>query len=705
MRLFSPSTDRASKSYPRKKTSYNDDVNIPHYTSSARVYAGKQRKGLQTEHLETTSMLEHVQQALTSPFFLALETPLPPALSKALDWVASSPTTDVLNFWDNQLQAVAQLAKDSLPIDLRWNRLIPSPIKQATGQLRLAPLRDLASQFNLGGGEWLTQFLFGFPLIGKLCQRFTFPTCEKANRKKLICTSKIKNSSGRRFRERASKSGFKNATPLWDEATLQVDKGWLTAPFPLASTSEPHTLKFPELNIAFRFGVEQADKLRACDDLCHSRTNLACKVLTPIKLVSWDHLAEMCRRTSKFNLDWHFFKADHEAAYKQLPLNWEHSSLAVIALRSPKDNRWYGFMSRTLMFGAIAAVIHYNVFSRLLAELTCKIFGIPIVSYFDDFGALLPSPLAKRGLEVFTAFCSHLGITLKKTKSEVGPKITYLGLLGAFPTRGNGGRLTVSLTPEKAKKWSENIGRILKEQRISAHELEKLIGKLCFSQTCLFGKFARTQLRCLYRKLHAPRFVPNLSKAENLVLHWWNDVISKLSPRIPRGENFFPDFVLYTDAATLSNRIAAVLFRGNSSDPVVSKLTHSKVPNFWLRKFNSKNTIFGLEMLAPLAFLWENRELLKGKAINLYIDNNNVLTSLVRGDSGTDIIAAMIALFWRISESYQIDIWLGRVPSKRNPADLPTRSASLPFKVLKRNEFSGLFKLLTLTLDWAKRTT
>ena len=598
---------------------------------------------------------------------------------------------------------MAKLVSNSSPTDQAWNKLIPTCIRPAAGKLRLAPFMALMRHHNMGGSIWLQLFLFGFKLTGTLSQRFTFPTSEKAIRKPLIPLSKIASSTSSRFSDRASRSGFKNAQLLWDEAMGKTSKGWHTQAFPLSTTKAPFTLLDPQLNIAFRFGVQQPNKLRACDDLRYAMTNLACSVVAPIKLASWDHLAEMCRSIIPSQCDWHFFKADHEAAYKKLPIDWGESSLAVIALRNPADGRGYGFMSRTHMFGAISEVLHYNIFSRVVAELVCRTFGIPMLSYFDDFGALLPASLASRGLRVFSRWRELLGISLKLAKSEVGPRITFLGLLGSSPSVAGGMKLQVALTEEKASRWTASISNYLKEGVISSNELEKLIGKLCFSHTCLFGKFARTQLRCLYRKLYAPKYIAHLASHERLTLRWWIDVLSNLSPRVPRGSSHPPDFVLYTDAATSANRIAALLFKGSTKPPLVITLAVSRVPNFRRKRFNSKDTIFGLEMLAPLAFLWMNRKQRAGSSINLYIDNNNVLTALVRGDSGTDLIAAMIAMFWRIAEAYSIDIWLGRVASKRNPADLPTREAPITFKVEKRVEFSQLFQLLQLTMKWEAR--
>ena len=419
---------------PCKKSSYNDDVRIPHYTSSSRTYADRQRKGLQEEHTDSLSLTEHVNEALSAPFFLGLPTPLPESVESALNFIKASPSDTILDFWETQLKHTNKLVEDSKTIESEWVKLIPAELKLASGKLKLAPLMSLLYQQNMGGSHWLQQFLFGFPLVGTISQKHTFPSSDKLKTKKPIDLTQLTSSNARRFTDRAAKSGYKNSLPLWEEAITQHQKGWLTKPFLLAEGNTPFTLKDKKLNIAFRFGVEQADKLRACDDLCHSMTNLACVVQTPIKLASWDHVAEMCRLVASTACDWHFFKADHEAAYKQLPLNWEHSRLAVIALRSPTDGRWYGFMSRTLMFGAVAAVIHYNVFSRIISELMCRLFGIPMLSYFDDFGGLLPAKLARQGLSTFSRWCEILGISLKLEKSEVGANITFLGLKGSFPS-------------------------------------------------------------------------------------------------------------------------------------------------------------------------------------------------------------------------------------------------------------------------------
>ena len=308
----------------------------------------------------------------------------------------------------------------------------------------------------MGGSGRLRQIIFGFKLTGTFSQKHTFPTSDKLRGKRPLDLRRIARSNDRRFRGRASKAGFKNADQLWRAAEELRRKGWLSSPIPLATPHQPFTLVGPDLNIAVRFGVEQADKLRACDDIRYSVVNLSCVAETPIKLSSLGHVAEMCRSVETSGRDWHFAKADHGAAYKQIPLDEGNSNLAVVDLRSPTNGRWYGFVIITLLFGAVAAVIHYNVFSRIISELMCRTFGTPMIGYFEDFGSMLPAGIPKKGVRTFTRRCRLLGVGLKLKKSEVGVRIAFLGLMGSLPNARNGMKLIVSLTEEKASRWSES---------------------------------------------------------------------------------------------------------------------------------------------------------------------------------------------------------------------------------------------------------
>lgn len=159
---------------------------------------------------------------------------------------------------------------------------------------------------------------------------------------------------------RALASGFPHDGQLWAEAMEQCACGWLAAPLPFDSDGNLLGSDFDAANLAFRFPVIQGAKIRACGDFKYGLINLCAADLTPITLPTWGHIAQIAADLSTPPREWSFMRADHKAAYKNLPLNPDQSRFCIAPRRSPGDSEWYGFSPRTLLFGASAAVHHYN---------------------------------------------------------------------------------------------------------------------------------------------------------------------------------------------------------------------------------------------------------------------------------------------------------------------------------------------------------
>ena len=130
-------------------------------------------------------------------------------------------------------------------------------------------------------------------------------------------------------------SWYKNARLLWTEALEQVSLGWLSEPLPISTKGDVPGLQVGSPNIAFRFGAEQQEKLRACDDIRPNIVNLCASVLTPITLPTWGHIAQLSKLGFHTKRKWVFLKSDHVDAYKQLPLDPEYANLTVVAMRNP----------------------------------------------------------------------------------------------------------------------------------------------------------------------------------------------------------------------------------------------------------------------------------------------------------------------------------------------------------------------------------
>ena len=182
--------------------------------------------------------------------------------------------------------------------------------------------------------------------------------------------------------------------------------------------------------------------------------------------------------------------------------------MAFAALRSPDNGQLYEFPPRALIPGDVSVVLHYNCFSRILSCRANRISGIPLVVYFADYGAMRPDSLSRPGLSTFGSCCDKLAIILKMDKRLVDKALTFLGLFGEFPNNNNDNLLRISLPNGAATRWEIVIAPHISSGKILRSELGKLIGRLSFSQTAIFGRFGRAILRPLYNKLTG-KYFPN----------------------------------------------------------------------------------------------------------------------------------------------------------------------------------------------------
>ena len=287
---------------------------------------------------------------------------------------------------------------------------------------------------------------------------------------------------------------------------------------------------------------------------------------------------------------WSLLKADHADAYNQLPLDQGYANLTLVALSNPYSGKWFAFIPKVLSFGAVSEVIHYNCFSRLFAVLMNLTLRIPVLNYFNDFGAVAPSDLGREALSVcerFSAFPDH---PMEKIKSDVKNQIKFLGLLWSFPEPGfdglpsRGGKIIrrPQITLDRA-----TTGRICHKG------LEKLIGKLSFTHTPVFGRFGRTILNPLRGNLMERPFSEQLSDGERDILMWWAQSIRETVPRIVQIKHDRPEYVIYTDASTSAGVVASLSIN-------VEGFSHS--PSFEILRVEVSEPEWGIPSYTLLTF-------------------------------------------------------------------------------------------------------
>ena len=168
--------------------------------------------------MECLSLFEHVDDALSAPFVLPLETPLPASTARASLLLRDPPVNSFLSFWSAQLNRLDELISATTQLQKRWAAIIPQETLPAAGKLRLVALAPLSRSCGLVGAIWIRQFPSGLPLIGRLSQKGCFPVKDKETAKKTEKLGKISQSAPTRFEDRARKSGCGDAQLLWWEA-------------------------------------------------------------------------------------------------------------------------------------------------------------------------------------------------------------------------------------------------------------------------------------------------------------------------------------------------------------------------------------------------------------------------------------------------------------------------------------------------------
>ena len=280
---------------------FNNDLTIERYLPSARSYSGAQRKGIAGPFPNADSYLDHIQEALQAPFPLAEHTPLPADLITALKFNRGNSRETVRGFQNSQIKQLRIIAQECQEDTERWYRFVPEELKQATGPIHIALLAHLTRFTRMKGANWIMQFVTGFPITGTLSQDGVFPRSATVGGE-LLDAENLNATKTARFRARAPRANSRPTQDLRGEAISQVSKGWLEAPLPLEDNGNIRDSSGEKINIAFRIGVSQTDKLMGCDDFKDALTNKRCRVSAPITLPGWDHIASAARILSLPNL-------------------------------------------------------------------------------------------------------------------------------------------------------------------------------------------------------------------------------------------------------------------------------------------------------------------------------------------------------------------------------------------------------------------
>ena len=216
----------------------------------------------------------------------------PEDIQEAIPFIAHRNTQEILGFRGETIAKLTNQANRLPPDLIRIRSTLPYEGETTKVRLHLPSLSSFLHEHGMGGSDWLEQFIRGFLMLGEVGEPGVYDGCSPKFRP--LSRDELFETAKDRWAPEKTPNEPRRPT-LWSEALSQTEKGWLAGPRPYTTEGKLQIGgENVTVNPAYRFGVQQAEKLRAVGDLKRSSTDEATSVLTPINLPSWGLLVNMC---------------------------------------------------------------------------------------------------------------------------------------------------------------------------------------------------------------------------------------------------------------------------------------------------------------------------------------------------------------------------------------------------------------------------
>ena len=156
-----------------------DEVYIHQYVPPPLSYMSDQRKGVKDPFPSAKSYKDHLAQAMEQPFPMAADCPLPDDVLEAIKFLARSSDRALTDFWRAQLSALTTLAAHPICSPKHWYDLRPAELSSAPKALNIALIAQLSAFTGIGALNWLSGYIYGFPITGHISQPMTSPLTPK----------------------------------------------------------------------------------------------------------------------------------------------------------------------------------------------------------------------------------------------------------------------------------------------------------------------------------------------------------------------------------------------------------------------------------------------------------------------------------------------------------------------------------------------
>ena len=654
---------------------------------SGQRYAGNSSKGM--DHLLPPGLGKdaHMAQAklLHSPF-------------RMRDW----PEPDVhfvlmaIATWQEFLPAytaklrhyISCVVKALKPLDLALSQHRGEAAKRVAANKSPAFMAFLTSLLRWPDRDQALHFLQGYPIVGDIepCGVFRSVNAkdslsvedwlgEAAN----IAVQKIMRSKPPRFHEE-----------IYELTTQEQGKGFCS-----------HFLTKEDLDHTFGIGgwrplerfliVQPCGKQRIIDNARKTKHNAATTMHETIWTINVDFIA-VCLKQLSYQMGfedpdcwaaknpWLHFRIgtdDLPDAYRGLAVQDQHLRFSIVAVWKPEAG-WRFCIMYGLAYGLESAVVAFNRLPQLGIAAARRCVLSLSAAYFDDelsLECVRDSDVSQRGLNLIFAGLGAEPQTAKKFHPS-----TDRHYLGSSIHLGNvlvDGTLRVQPKFSTTAKILKKLDTILETSLFPRDEAGKLRGDLNWMSTMVSGHVGRLA-NPLFTKYNQKED-PTVSDEDRSVLTWLRMFVQHPVPRdVSVCGPLSPHLLIYSDASFESSRLTLgwiILDPTRNMTPVGgSCVVPPEVIDSWIPR---KQQIFAGETLCGLVLPTIHPEILRGRDIIWFIDNEAATSALVRGASSQEDVHEIAQYAQLLFHLLGARIWFEWIDSDSNPSDGLSRDGIL----------------------------
>ena len=409
-------------------------------------------------------------------------------------------------------------------------------------------------------------------------------------------------------------------------------------------------------------------RTRPVDHMTESGHNAATSPGEAVRNDSIDVMLFIILQLLAYGFQPRLWKRDFSKAYRRLGIFWKHLPLAWVAWFH--DGEFLEAQHFAMPMGSISAVHAWHRVGSVIIAYMRKVLRCPVGRYVDDFFSASRDGIFWCGGACLDLLASLLGLPLDSAKSVT--KVTSMLLLGArLSTSTVSMDVVIAVAEDKAAKWDKDLSDILENQCCDPVKAGKMAGRLSFLVTTAADKIGRAYIRPFYAQSAEPlagnAASPLMSRSASFFRHYLRSGFARrFNPRMCREH-----INCWSDAAGSTRVVAAVIYIPS----VGWRWTCWKPPDGVFKSLLVRNDeqIGFQELAGVILCLRTFRHWLCGQLVTMWNDNQGVLHSILSGSGLAPEINACVARLWILVAKMQLGFRIGRVESKANVADGPSR--------------------------------